>query len=127
MRLAKCWLLLLCIWLSGCSAEIDDYRATTPKFDLFNYFVGTTHAWGMVQDYTEKQTRRFEVVIEGRIENNQLILVEDFVFDDGEKDQRIWTINRTADDAYEDERMTLLERLAVKKWVMHCSGNTILC
>lgn len=103
MRLAKCWLLLLCIWLSGCSAEIDDYRATTPKFDLFNYFVGTTHAWGMVQDYTEKQTRRFEVVIEGRIENDQLILVEDFVFDDGEKDQRIWTINRTADDEYEGQ------------------------
>ncbi|QKU56125.1 DUF3833 domain-containing protein [Vibrio cholerae] len=103
MRLAKCWLLLLCIWLSGCSAEIDDYRATTPKFDLFNYFVGTKHAWGMVQDYTEKQTRRFEVVIEGRIENNQLILVEDFVFDDGEKDQRIWTINRTADDEYEGQ------------------------
>ncbi|ENM3848011.1 DUF3833 domain-containing protein [Vibrio cholerae] len=101
MRLAKCWLLLLCIWLSGCSAEIDDYRATTPKFDLFNYFVGTIHAWGMVQDYTEKQTRRFEVVIEGRIENNQRILVEDFVFDDGEKDQRIWTINRTTDDEYE--------------------------
>ncbi|HGH6013025.1 TPA: DUF3833 family protein, partial [Vibrio cholerae] len=38
---------------------------------------------------------------EGRIENNQLILVEDFVFDDGEKDQRIWTINRTTDDEYE--------------------------
>ncbi|ENM5833520.1 DUF3833 domain-containing protein [Vibrio metoecus] len=101
MKYYSTWLLLFFLGLSGCSADIDDYRVATPKFDLFNYFVGTTHAWGMVQDYTEKQTRRFEVVIEGRVESNQLILVEDFVFDDGDKDQRIWTINRTANDEYE--------------------------
>ncbi len=127
MRLAKCWLLLLCIWLSGCSAEIDDYRATTPKFDLFNYFVGTTHAWGMVQDYTEKQTRRFEVVIEGRIENNQLILVEDSCLMMGKRINGSGRLTERLMMRTKDERMTLLERLAVKKWVMHCSGNTILC
>ncbi|HGH6016062.1 TPA: DUF3833 domain-containing protein [Vibrio mimicus] len=101
MKRWKAWLLLTLVWLTGCSTDIEDYRAATPKFELFNFFVGTTHTWGMVQDYTDKQTRRFEVVIEGRVENGQLILVEDFVFDDGETDQRIWTINRTANNEYE--------------------------
>ncbi|MGL4381304.1 MAG: DUF3833 domain-containing protein [Vibrio sp.] len=101
MKLWKSGLLLTLGWLWGCSADIHEYRAATPKFDLFNYFLGTTHAWGMVQDYTNKQTRRFTVTIEGRVENDQLILVEDFVFDDGEKDQRIWTISRTGADQYQ--------------------------
>ncbi len=32
--------------LVGCSTEINDYQDAEPKFDLFNYFTGTTHAWG---------------------------------------------------------------------------------
>lgn len=103
MKWIKSWLCIVLIWLAGCSAEIDEYRAATPKFNVFEYFAGTTYAWGMVQDFTDKQTRRFSVVIQGRIENDQLILVEDFVFDDGEVDQRIWTIKRTATDVYEGQ------------------------
>lgn len=86
--------------LSACSAELSDYRQSTPKFDLFEYFQGTTMAWGMVQDYSDKQTRRFEVAIQGSVDKDTLTLVEDFVFDDGEKSQRIWTITRTEDNQY---------------------------
>ncbi|NMS64120.1 DUF3833 family protein, partial [Vibrio parahaemolyticus] len=70
-------------------------------FDLFGYFEGETKAWGMVQDYTEQQTRRFEVDIVGTVEGNTLTLVEDFVFDDGEVDQRIWVITKLEDGRYE--------------------------
>ena len=44
-----------------------------------------TESLGMVQDYTDKQTRRFEVDIEGHVIGNTLTLNEDFVFDDGER------------------------------------------
>jgi hypothetical protein len=86
---------------TACSSDIEDYHQANPKFDLFEYFEGETLAWGMVQDYSEKQTRRFEVSIVGTIEADTLTLVEDFVFDDGEISQRIWVINRLGDGQYE--------------------------
>lgn len=87
--------------VSSCSAELDNYQAMKPSFDLFGYFDGNVKAWGMVQDYSDKQTRRFEVEIVGTVQGNQLTLVEDFLFDDGEVDQRIWVITRLENNRYE--------------------------
>lgn len=87
--------------LVGCSASLEDYKATSPAFNLFEYFEGETLAWGMVQDYTGKQTRRFEVSIVGTVEGNKITLDEDFIFDDGEKQKRIWAITRLEDGSYE--------------------------
>ncbi|CZF84200.1 hypothetical protein GMA8713_02989 [Grimontia marina] len=87
--------------LIGCSASLEDYKATSPKFNLFQYFDGKTLAWGMVQDYKGKQTRRFEVSIIGTVEGDRITLDEDFIFDDGEKQKRIWTITRLGDGSYE--------------------------
>ncbi|MCC4798697.1 hypothetical protein BCT30_20685 [Enterovibrio norvegicus] len=87
--------------LVGCSSSIDDYKATTPAFNLFEYFDGDVKAWGMVQDYTGMETRRFEVMIKGTVEGNQLILDEDFDFSDGEKQNRVWTITQNADGSYQ--------------------------
>lgn len=87
--------ILMSVVLVGCSADIDDYQTSSPAFDLFDYFQGETHAWGMVQDYTDKQTRRFFVTIDGTVVGDTLTLVEDFRFDDGELSQRIWTITRS--------------------------------
>ncbi len=86
--------------LTACSADIDNYQASTPPFNLFDYFDGNVKAWGMVQDYSDKQTRRFEVDIVGTITGDELVLVEDFIFDDGETDQRVWTISRAEDGRY---------------------------
>ncbi|NOH79553.1 DUF3833 domain-containing protein [Vibrio sp. RE86] len=92
--------IVLSLALIGCSSDLDDYKTSGPEFALFEYFQGSTVAWGMVQDYTEKQTRRFEVKIEGSVEGDTLTLVEDFVFDDGEVSQRIWIIERKEDGSY---------------------------
>jgi hypothetical protein len=98
--LASFLVLPLVLLLSACSADLKDYQGSTPEFNLFEYFEGETKAWGMVRDYTDKQTRRFEVVIVGTVQGDQITLVEDFVFDDGELDQRIWTIERLANGTY---------------------------
>ena len=83
--------------LFGCSVSIDDYRNTSPKLDLFQYFDGEVKAWGMLQDRSGKQTRRFEVDIKGTVKGKQLTLEEDFIFDDGEKQRRVWVITEMAD------------------------------
>lgn len=91
---------VLLFTLLGCSSDLDDYQTSSPGFDLFEYFNGETYAWGMVQDYTDKQNRRFEVKIKGSVEGDTLTLIEDFVFDDGEISQRIWVIERLEDGSY---------------------------
>lgn len=84
----------------GCSTSVEEYRGSTPDFDLFEYFDGEVLAWGMLQDRNGKQTRRFAVTIIGRVQGNTLTLDEDFIFDDGEKQQRTWVITHHMDGHY---------------------------
>lgn len=86
--------------LTSCSADIKDYAQTQPKLDIFTYFSGDSVAYGMVQDYTHKQTRRFAVKIRGDVVADTLTLHEDFVYDDGEKQTRVWHIRKLADGTY---------------------------
>ncbi|WP_162062752.1 DUF3833 domain-containing protein [Vibrio taketomensis] len=87
--------------LVGCGTTLKDYQNTTPTFSLFEYFNGKTHAWGIVQDFSGKQTRSFEVKIVGTVEGNNLTLVEDFIYSDGVEEQRIWNIQRLEDGTYQ--------------------------
>ncbi|MGC6386257.1 DUF3833 domain-containing protein [Ewingella sp. S1.OA.A_B6] len=86
--------------LSSCSADIKDYAKTQPTLDIFSYFKGDSVAYGMVQDYTNKQTRRFSVKIRGDVVGDTLTLHEDFIYNDGEKQTRIWHIRKLADGTY---------------------------
>ncbi|WP_428773433.1 DUF3833 domain-containing protein [Vibrio sp.] len=96
-RILLVWVLLV---VSACSSDLNDYHQSHPQFNLFGYFDGHVTAWGMVQDYQGKQTRRFEVDITGTVENDTLTLEEEFQFDDGETDTRVWTITRQSDGSY---------------------------
>lgn len=81
--------------LAGCSSvRIDDYRDTSPALDLFAYFAGETRAWGIFQDRSGMLKRRFTVDIVGRVDGDELTLEEDFVYDDGELQRRVWRIRR---------------------------------
>lgn len=80
--------------------NIKDYQGQTPKFDLFNYFEGKTQAWGQFQDRSGLVLRRFTVDITGTINGDTLVLDEQFVYNDGEQQQRIWTISRTGQGQY---------------------------
>ena len=94
------WLMMSLFGLFGCSATINDYQNTKPVFNLFSYFEGDIKAWGMLQDRSGKQTRRFTVDIKGLVNNGVLTLEEDFVFDDREKQRRVWVITQNPDGTY---------------------------
>lgn len=85
----------------GCSQKIERYQNTKPELDIFKFFEGNTQAWGMIQDYRNQQIRRFYVTIKGTVTEQTLTLNEHFIYDDGEKQQRIWTIKRKKDKFYE--------------------------
>ncbi|WP_077577164.1 DUF3833 domain-containing protein [Salinivibrio sp. AR640] len=95
-----CLTLASVIMLAACSADIDDYQDREPAFNMFEYFDGHTKAWGMVQDFTGEQTRRFEVDIEGTVDGDTLTLDESFIYADGETQMRVWTITRHQDGTY---------------------------
>ena len=80
--------------------NVQEYEKESPKLDLFSYFSGKTQAWGQFQDRSGLVLRRFTVDITGTVDGNTLVLDEQFVYNDGEKQQRIWTITKTAEGHY---------------------------
>jgi hypothetical protein len=116
--------LLLMMQLAGCSADIADYRQQQPTLDIFQYFQGETQAWGMVQDRSGKQLRRFHVGINGDVVGDTLILNERFVYDDGEKQQRVWRIRRIAAGRYEGTAGDIEASPGAGRKVMPLTGIT---
>lgn len=93
--------LLASLGLAGCTAvDIQAYAQKTPRFDLFQFFAGKTYAWGQFQDRSGEVIRRFTVTIEGKVTGDQLVLDERFIYDDGQQEQRVWTIRKNAQGQY---------------------------
>ncbi len=80
----------------------------------------------MVQDYSEKQTRRFEVDIVGTITGDELVLVEDFVLTMVKPTSvfGLFLVQRMA--GIQAKQMTLLVSQTEKSRVTLCNGNMTL-
>ncbi|MBT8430263.1 MAG: DUF3833 domain-containing protein [Gammaproteobacteria bacterium] len=88
--------------LAGCSGmQAKDFEGTTPRLDLFEYFAGDTRAWGIFESRSGELKRQFTVDIRGEVEGDSLTLTEDFVYADGETEQRIWRIKRLDEHRFE--------------------------
>ncbi|MCV6588276.1 MAG: DUF3833 domain-containing protein [Marinobacterium sp.] len=66
-----------------------------------HYFLGSTFAWGIFEDSLGKLRRSFQVNIEGTMENGELVLDEQFLYNDGQREQRIWRIRPRRNGHYE--------------------------
>ena len=64
------------------------------------FLLGRSHAQGVFQDFTGRVRRRFAVTLEGQSEAGVLVLREDFLFDDGEAESRVWRITPQAGGIY---------------------------
>ncbi|MGS0676982.1 DUF3833 domain-containing protein [Shewanella sp. 0m-4] len=87
--------------LSGCSSsDINDYQGTTPRLDLKTFFDGELVAHGTVQDFSGKVTRRFSVKMLASWQGDKGEIKEWFIYDDGEKQLRIWNITDLGEGKY---------------------------
>lgn len=102
----------LLTFLSGCAGghKLDHYQSATPAIDLQDYFTGAIKAWGLVQDYTGKVTRRFDVDMIGTWDGDTGTLEEVFTYYDGETQQRTWTITKIANNKYEGTASDILDK-----------------
>ena len=91
----------LALALAGCSSVTpDDYQGRTPAFEPESFFNGALTAHGVVKDFSGKAIRHFSADITGCWDEGVGTLDEDFVFDDGETQKRIWTLTPDGDQTY---------------------------
>ena len=91
------------IALSACTGKpsFNDLALSDRELNLEEYFEGEHIAYGQFQDVLGTVRRSFVVTINGDWNGERLRLVEDFVYEDGSTEQRIWTLVKTgavADD-----------------------------
>ncbi len=100
MRLA---LLALTLLLAACSGRpsLDDPKLSDKALNLEEFFVGRSVAHGQFQDRFGTVRRRFEVDILGEWDGELLTLTEDFVYEDGATEQRVWRLRKTGADTWE--------------------------
>lgn len=91
----KVMLMALIPFFSACSANLDTYKGTKPELDLSRFFNGELEAFGIVQDFKGRVTRRFRADILGHWEGNHGLLDELFYFDDGEEQHRCWQLTKS--------------------------------
>ena len=100
-RLALASCLLGVLVLAGCSSpSVNDYADNTPVLDAQTFFDGQLTAHGVVKDRSGKVIRYFNADIKAYWRDGIGTLEEDFVFDDGEQQRRVWTLTPNGDNRY---------------------------
>ncbi|GAA58997.1 hypothetical protein P20652_0856 [Pseudoalteromonas sp. BSi20652] len=88
------------LFLVSCSApNVEHYKNTSPNFDFKTFFSGNLKAYGVVQDFKGELTRKLVVDMNATWDGNQGVIEEDFVYDDGETQKRIWKITLNEDNS----------------------------
>lgn len=84
------------VTLTACTApKPSQYASEKPVLDVQSYFTGTLDAHGMFQDRFGKVVKRFVVVMRCSWNGDVGILDEDFVYSDGTRQKRVWTLRKT--------------------------------
>lgn len=80
--------------LSSCARkDVTSLSSRQPTLTLEEFFVGDTVAFGVFEDRFGNLRRQFKVALKGIVNGNQLVLNENFLYEDGESATRIWTID----------------------------------
>ncbi len=96
---------LVVLGLAGCAGpQPADYAREQPRLDLRQYFNGTLDAYGVFTDRSGRVVKRFIVVMNcswsGPPGQETGVLDEQFIYSDGTRDRRVWTLKRTAEGRY---------------------------
>lgn len=97
----KATIIALLVLLSSCSGvTVTDYQQNLPKLVPEQFFNGALTAHGIVKDRSGKVIRYFTADINAYWKDGVGTLEEDFIFDDGEQQRRVWTLVPTAQQQY---------------------------
>ena len=98
-------LIISLILITNCSKnnimKPQDFQNKEPRLVIEEYLSGDVKAWGVLQNRSGKVTRQFSADLNGSWNGKQLILKEKFNWDDGEIQNREWTIDKIDENNYE--------------------------
>ncbi len=88
--------------LAACATEPQAAAARMLVFEEF--FPGRVQARGSFVNAFTGDVRGLSVVIDGSFDGRVVTLVEDFAYDDGERDSKTWRLTKTGERTYEGTR-----------------------
>ena len=98
-------LIILAFLITSCSKNSamkpEDFKDKEPRLIIEEYLTGNVKAGGVLQNRSGKVTRQFSADLDGTWDGKQLILKEKFNWDDGEVQDREWTITKIDEHNYE--------------------------
>lgn len=118
----KLWLLLMSALLVGCAGPgLETYQGIAPKLTPQEFFTGELSARGVVKDYSGEVIRTFDADISARWDNQGVgTLDEEFRFNDGEVQTRVWTLTPNPDGSLRADAGDVVE-----PGTMRWQGNAI--
>lgn len=116
---------VLCFLLAtltvGCApVSVTDYQEMEPKLELEAFFQGDLTAHGVVKDRNGRVIRTFNADIKASWKDGQGVLDEQFLFNDGARDTRVWQLNPSGTDSY-----TATAGDVIGEGVLEVAGNSV--
>ncbi len=94
--------ILLCALTGACSSlKPQHFAAEAPRFEPEKFFEGRVRSWGVIESRSGKPKSRVRAELMGRREGNEVEIIQDFTFEDGSKQRRVWKIRRVDEHRYE--------------------------
>ena len=88
-------LVALSLGIAACARnDVSTLASYQPRLVLEEFFSGRSVAYGIFEDRFGNLRRQFRVNLSGELDGNRLVLDEEFLYDDGERASRTWTIDR---------------------------------
>lgn len=115
------FVILSAILTGACSSvQVADYQNEKPKLKLEEFFNGPLTAHGVFINRSGKVQKSFVVDMKGTWKNNVGTLEEDFVYSDGTKSRRVWTLTKQQEGLYHGEASDV-----VGKAIGQVAGNAL--
>ncbi len=98
------WMILVAaLALAGCAGRPGptDELLSDRALNLEEFFDGPVTAHGQFQDAFGTVRRRFVVEIDSTWDGRTLTLDENFVYEDGSTENRLWTLQKTGDQTWQ--------------------------
>ena len=93
---------VVCALVSGCrSLTPQQFAAAVPRLEPEKFFEGHVRSWGVIETRSGKPKSRLRAELFGVREGADVVVTQNFTFEDGRKQQRIWRIRRVDENRYE--------------------------
>lgn len=88
--------------ISGCaSLKPSAFAGATPTFEPVAWFTGPTRSWGVIENRAGEPKSRFHTQLVGRPDGDGIVLTQNFTFEIGRHQTRVWHLKRKSAHRYE--------------------------